>query len=252
MQTFFITDANDSKRTSKPARACDFCYDAVFPVLDPDTPEQDDSSSGQLPHYSSIGTLTALPFSRSTPSLALPQTTPSVLYPPPLHYELPTPVKRYDARENERPISGLDFLPISRPRLTSSRPPSEIRSSSYTTSTTISSALARDSTHDLLTTPSSQGSPAGLNASTDSNGHIRPKITFAEPAVALHTTPVTARASTEGEGKSKRFSLVLGNKSRLVAVPGVGNKENIATIDERRSLDSSFAALKLTDILVRK
>lgn len=205
-----------------------------------------------MPHYSSIGTLTALPFSKSTPSLALPQAIPAS-HPPPLHYELPTPVKRHDNNEYERPVSGLDFLPISRPRMPGSRPSSEIRASSYTTSTTLSFGMARESTHDLVMSSSLQTSPAGFSPVTpsdpNSQGLTRPKITFAEPAIALHTTPVTARASMEVEGKSRRFSLVLGSKMRS---PGANSKDNIASIDENRGFESSYAAVKLTDILVRK
>ena len=35
---------------------------------------------------------------------------------------------------------------------------------------------------------------------------------FSMPAIALHTTPVTARPKTTGEGIAKRFSLVLGGR----------------------------------------
>lgn len=40
---------------------------------------------------------------------------------------------------------------------------------------------------------------------------VRRRKRFSLPAVALHTTPVTARPNVVGEGRSKRWSLVLGN-----------------------------------------
>ncbi|KDQ62948.1 hypothetical protein JAAARDRAFT_28919 [Jaapia argillacea MUCL 33604] len=65
--TFFISDPNS--KDSKPARACDACYETVFPVID--------SSSGTLksiiPPSNSNGTLTSFPYwqSISMPSLPL-------------------------------------------------------------------------------------------------------------------------------------------------------------------------------------
>ena len=40
---------------------------------------------------------------------------------------------------------------------------------------------------------------------------IRRRKRFSLPALAIHTTPVTARPNAVGDGKSKRWSLVLGN-----------------------------------------
>ena len=40
---------------------------------------------------------------------------------------------------------------------------------------------------------------------------VRRRKRFSLPAVAIHTTPVTARPNVVGEGKAKRWSLVLGN-----------------------------------------
>jgi hypothetical protein len=72
------------------------------------------------------------------------------------------------------------------------------------------------------------------------------------PAVAVHTTPVTARASVDGEGKLSRYSLVLGSKSRLSGgLPENDNKENQVN-NGRKSLDTGYAVGKLTDLLGRK
>jgi hypothetical protein len=219
----------------------------VFPVLDPESPE-DQLAGASLPHYSSIGTLTALPFSRSTPSLALPQVTAPILHPPALHYELPTPVKRHGQTEGDRPKSGLDFLPLTRPRVPGSRPSSQVRSSSYTVSTMASSSGAFELTNDSIATMSMLDSPSGPISpmTTDGSPRPRPKTTFSTPAVALHTTPVTARASIGTDGKAIRYSLVLGGKSRMIG----GNVENESeAINGRQSLDSGMAVGKLTDLL---
>jgi len=247
-KTFFITSRDTAKGQTKPARACNACYEAVFPVLDPESPEDQQLAGSGLPHYSSIGTLTALPFSRSTPSLALPQVTTPILHPPALHYELPTPVKRPRQTEGDRPKSGLDFLPLTRPRMPGSRPSSEVRSSSYTVSTMASSSafeLTNDSiaTMSMLDSPSTPISPVAA----DGSPRTRPKTTFSTPAVALHTTPVTARASIGTDGKAIRYSLVLSGKSSMMA-GNVENKEN-EVINGRKSLDSGMAVGKLTDLL---
>lgn len=255
-KTFFISSKQGSKESSKPARACNACYEAVFPVLDPDTPEETDSivGNGHLPHYSSIGTLTALPFSRSTPSLLLPKQSAPVVIPPPLHYELPKPVKRESRGELERPQSGLDFLPIARPRRPGSRPPSELRSSSYTTST-LGSSAALDGANDssaAMSLMDSPSSPKSAGFITD-NGRVPPKTRFSMPAVALHTTPVTARASMEGDSRGVRYSMVLGNKSRVIGATDFSeDKENTAQVDHRKSLNTGLAVGKLNDLLVRK
>jgi FYVE/RhoGEF/PH domain-containing protein 5/6 len=248
-KTFFITSKDTAKDQTKPARACNSCYEAVFPVLDPESPEDQQLAGGGLPHYSSIGTLTALPFSRSTPSLALPQVTTPILHPPALHYELPTPVKRPGQTEGDRPKSGLDFLPLTRPHMSGSRPSSEVRLSSYTVSTMASSSGAFELTNDSIATMSmldSVSSPIGPVVA-DGSPRPRPKTTFSTPAVALHTTPVTARASMEADGKAIRYSLVLGGKSRMMG-GNVENKEN-EVINGRKSLDSGLAVGKLTDLL---
>ncbi|KAG8829352.1 hypothetical protein FRC17_006716, partial [Serendipita sp. 399] len=251
-KTFFITSKEPSKESSKPARACNACYEAVFPVLEPESPGNNPprQTSGALPHYSSIGTLTALPFSKSTPSLLLPQSGP-VVQPPQLHYELPKPVKRESQGEMERPASGLDFLPITRPKMPGSRPSSEIRSSSYTVSTMGSVLLGGgDSTMDIPSTADSPISPNSPGSSMMAASRPRHKTTFSTPAVALHTTPVMARASMDADMKGVRYSMVLGNKSRVIGAEYGDEKENMRG-NARKSLDAGLAVGRLTDLLTR-
>lgn len=68
---------------------------------------------------------------------------------------------------------------------------------------------------------------------------------FSLPAVALQATPVMARPSLVGEGKTKRFSLVLGKSSSTGG--GVGN----GVSDLGSSIMHSAAAGKLSELLGR-
>lgn len=173
-----------------------------------------------------------------------------MLHPPPLHYELPTPVRRESKAESERPKSGLDFLPLARPRHPGSRPPSEVRLSSYTASTSASSSpfeqmndsVAMMAMVDSPVSPTSAGMP-------DGSPRRRPKAAFSVPDVALHTTPVTTRASMDTDSKGVRYSLVLGSKSRMLR--SGENKEN-EVVQGRKSLESGSAVGKLAEMLIRK
>ncbi|KAF9263878.1 hypothetical protein L218DRAFT_294906 [Marasmius fiardii PR-910] len=84
-RTFFISDPRDTSQSNKPARACNACYETVFPVLDPvqdedetsTTPAGDDQSTvadagTNFPSWLSMPSLTLsslLPGSSSAPDL---------------------------------------------------------------------------------------------------------------------------------------------------------------------------------------
>ena len=77
MQTFFISDSNakqqDSSPSTKPARACDACYDTVFPVIYPPSGEVATNINNE-PHKSdTIPSLSHLPSWLSMPSLPVPR-----------------------------------------------------------------------------------------------------------------------------------------------------------------------------------
>ncbi|KAF7345501.1 hypothetical protein MVEN_01568600 [Mycena venus] len=91
-RTFFITDPNardGSSVSSKPARACNACYETVFPLLDNPAEDEDgqasaaaDSSEPTLDAAHSIGTLSSLsnfPSWLSMPSLPLASTTEALM-----------------------------------------------------------------------------------------------------------------------------------------------------------------------------
>jgi FYVE/RhoGEF/PH domain-containing protein 5/6 len=242
-----------SKESFEAARACNSCYEAVFPVVDSDDTDEDITPEHRA-HYSSIGTLTALPFSKSTPSLALLTNQESSVYPTPMKYELPVPVKIDNGQENERPKSGLDFLPMSRPKLPGSRPPSEFMASSYSPSVIEPQSPVFKQLNASSATMSTFDSPISPTArvSFDIKPRPRPSATFSTPAVALHTTPVTAKVSISADSRSSRNSLVFTNKSRPEGgSSGTGSKDS-EIVRGRRSLDAGLAMHKLTDLLGRK
>lgn len=72
-----------------------------------------------------------------------------------------------------------------------------------------------DHAHDTISSPEEPTVPRSLPSSplraNRQEDTVRRRKRFSMPAVAIHTTPVTARPNVIGEGKSKRWSLVLGN-----------------------------------------
>lgn len=79
-KTFYITDASDHSNASTPARACNACYEAVFPIL-PEPSENDGTLKASMSAHAVLNALHTpnVPPSMSMPSLALdipPLTTP--------------------------------------------------------------------------------------------------------------------------------------------------------------------------------
>jgi FYVE/RhoGEF/PH domain-containing protein 5/6 len=265
-QTFFITEASGSskKDSSKPARACNACYETVFPVLDGNESTDDLLANGHLPHYSSIGTLTALPASRSMPSLLLniPTTTANVASAPPsappLEYSFPVAVPRTGVDgTNERPKSGIDLMSFARPGapVGSTRPPSLSRLSSYTTSTANTAVTPTGDAYgefDIVASSPRETADAGTGEEIPHISHSKTKATFSLPAVAVHTTPVTTHASGEGYGRSKRFSLVLGSRSRIVEEAKDKAHGEVAPDEHSSLLDRGATVGRLAELLGRK
>ena len=78
MQTFFISDSNakqDSSSSTKPARACDACYDTVFPVIHPPSLGEEVATNINNGSHKSdtITSLSHLPSWLSMPSLPVPR-----------------------------------------------------------------------------------------------------------------------------------------------------------------------------------
>lgn len=77
MKTFYIADASGKDESTKPARACDVCYETVFPVIDDDaiSPPAD----GRGVNEDTITSLSKLPSWFSMPSMPSKPTQPQAL-----------------------------------------------------------------------------------------------------------------------------------------------------------------------------
>ncbi|KAL0567367.1 hypothetical protein V5O48_014626 [Marasmius crinis-equi] len=69
-RTFFISDPRDPQKNNKPARACNACYETVFPLLDPHEEGEEDSAD-QTPEEEKPVAETTFPSWLSMPSLPL-------------------------------------------------------------------------------------------------------------------------------------------------------------------------------------
>lgn len=259
-QTFVIRDAN-VKGSQKTARACDACYDTVFPIIEAQSEPQE--ATATISHL----TLSGL---RSMPSLMLEHNV----------HASPSILMAVDLEDSRRPISrdaesllsadlrdlglspAMRIKPSSRPRSyiqiledfnshgkgTSMDSPTASRFSGRTDDQSFvlderdedeAESTSASPKHrfvaDFVDSPKQQrmfGSgpsitiaraPTSASASTPSvslpatprggrkEDTTRRRMRFSLPAVAIHTTPVTTRSGVVGEGKSKRWSLVLGS-----------------------------------------
>ena len=182
----------------------------------------------------------------------------------PLEYSFPIAVPRIGVDgTNERPKSGIDLMSFVRPTVTTSsssatRPPSLSRLSFYTTSTAISAVTPTGDVHgdmvgsvEMVVSSPRETVETGTREETLYTPHSKTKATFSLPAVAVHTAPVTTHASGEGYGRSKRFSLVLGSKSRIVEEVQDNGNSDVAS-NERFSLDRGATVGRLAELLGRK
>ncbi|KAF5316300.1 hypothetical protein D9619_006559 [Psilocybe cf. subviscida] len=68
-QTFFIYDSSNPKQESKPARACDGCYESVFPLIDTADEDIDEAANAEQRGSDTITSLSHLPSWLSMPAL---------------------------------------------------------------------------------------------------------------------------------------------------------------------------------------
>lgn len=89
-----------------------------------------------------------------------------------------------------------------------------------------SQTLDADDGHSsmMLESPSGASLPPTPRKENTARRHKR----FSLPAVALQTSPVTARPNVVGEGSARRFSLVLGRGSQVHAAEPSGFKDGLA------------------------
>ena len=196
------------------------------------------------------------------PSLLLnvPATTGNAASASPLEYAFPIAVPRTGVDgTKERPKSGIDLMSFARPSAptgpgSATRPPSLSRLSSYTTSTATSAVTPTGDVHVEMVSSVEPIASSSLDARTGEQtpfiSHNKTKATFSLPAVAVHTAPVTTHASGEGHGRFKRFSLVLGSKSRIVEEAKDKEHGGVAPY-ERSSLDRGATVGRLAELLGR-
>ncbi|KAF8972714.1 hypothetical protein BDZ97DRAFT_853105 [Flammula alnicola] len=294
-RTFFVSDSN-AKHESKPARACDACYESVFPLIDPpESNEQEESEVAQegiAEHRSSdtITSLSRLPSWLSMPALPM-QRQPQALMAIDINSSRDL---SFDIDDNNDIVSGSDerehrarMRVKSHQRLRSyrqivedfqeqARARKEEKANDEAGEGEIfegdddeDDAEAEDldqsdvwytPTHSLASSPVS--SPRKRREDT-----ARRSKRFSLPAIALHTTNVTARTSeigpdtavsretssgepsASGIGRSKRFSLVLAGRNSYYT-DSSGRSPNDEVGDS--GLSRGVAAARLNELLGRK
>ncbi|KAI0082147.1 hypothetical protein K474DRAFT_1655490 [Panus rudis PR-1116 ss-1] len=250
-KTFYIVDP--SSHSQKAARACEACYEAVFPILDP--APLPPSSTATISHL----TLSGL---KSMPSLLLSESqinTPSAL----MSIDLDSPRRSYTRTDSPSPkrnqpnrsSEALDDVvrapairvrPVPRPRSyvqiledfkedqtddaspisaspATSRMSSRLNESFFVVNEEETSSASAGQAVRLSSTTTSSMPPSPRKEDT-----VRRHKRFSLPAIAVQTTPVTARANLVGEGSSKRFSLVLGKSTGNAADEGSGSFHGVA------------------------
>ncbi|KZT27644.1 hypothetical protein NEOLEDRAFT_1088599 [Neolentinus lepideus HHB14362 ss-1] len=257
--TFFISDPN-ARDSNKPARACDACYETVFPIL------QDGSSpTDAMPPAQAIGTLSNFPSwqSISMPSLALPGVgaRASAL----MAIDLGSPKRPLEAvAEGESGVVTLDdgsevvVPPLSRMRAkTPNRPKSYVQileefqeqEQEQEQSSSPSSAAhgPGDSTVSLGEMADDRASSVPVSPRKEDTARRHKR--FSLPMVALQTTAVTARPTEDP--KSKRFSLMLnGRSSNLHGQHGQAHSAHQHHVHGKdAALSSGAAAVKLNELL---
>ncbi|KAG6902495.1 hypothetical protein C0995_016072 [Termitomyces sp. Mi166 len=276
--TFFISDTNAKDDSSKPARACDACYETVFPVIDT-VPGAPLDVTGPI-HRREVDTLSSLPSWLAVPSLHV-TTTPQALM----------------AIEPSSPRSHLQDLPDY--DLSESHKRVKARSLQNTrvrSHNQLLDDLEQHGRFGLLGSPLEEEADNGENGSGDKDDDVRLDLSsrvssnrqasllssprkentarrhkrFSLPAVALHTTAVTARTSAvfDDDGltedgtvnpikANKRFSLMLGG-DRHHGNSGMRSQSEEALVTcsgsggTKFELGKSIAAGKLGEILARK
>ncbi|KAI0370022.1 hypothetical protein BV20DRAFT_967006 [Pilatotrama ljubarskyi] len=272
-KTFFIVDPN-AKDSSKSARACEACYDTVFPLLEqPPEPQVSVTAGTTHSHF----TLSGL---KSMPSLLLNDmmaSTPSAL----MAIDIESP-KRPLARIDDDPyapeepsgpsVAAVRLKPAPRPKsyvqiLEDFQEQGQGQRGEYASPSPSASPRASrfsqhtmDETHGVLDERDedvfNDGNGQDVEAPSDAGGSSLPPTPrkentarrhkrFSLPAVALQTSPVTARASHSGDAKGQRFSLVLGKGG------GVAQRREDSPSRLFPGLRHSVAAGRLSELLGR-
>ncbi|KAF5332282.1 hypothetical protein D9611_008166 [Ephemerocybe angulata] len=280
-RTFFIADASGKKEATKPARACDACYESIFPVIDSSSSNMHEGG-GRFDD--SITSLSKMPSWFSMPSIPTEPAQPQALMAIDSHhgpdastFEFERPrspeekeppgvirlrphqklksyheiLEDFEAHERGDPFEEVASPAREDPGEWVSDVDDEERREEYLRSRLFTPTPP----HSLA--PSPQTSPMKRKEDT-----VRRRKRFSLPAVALQTTQVTARASlviedetdetdSETPSRPRRFSLVLSpSKSGY----GIRNSvsEAVREEDEGEGAGKSLAADKLSELLNRR
>lgn len=266
-KTFFILDES-CKDSHKPARACDACYDTVFPVLD--YPRDRVALSGTTHAHLTLSGL------KSMPSLVLSDrssNSPSAL----MVVDLESP-KRMLTRidDDEAGAEGAEAGPsVPAIRLKHApRPRSYVQiledfqehgrasmgAPQHSAGPSVSSFSLRtaddpderdeDASRELSPASSSYAG-SSLPPTPRKENTVRRHKRFSLPALALQTSSVTARPSVVGEGSSRRFSLMLGKGGTLSQTRGTSGERASRLPGDDFGRRESVAAGKLSELLGR-
>ena len=250
-QTFFISDSS-SKGSTKPARACNACYETVFPLLDlPSDPEAESATvpnSSSSPYNNTITSLTGFPSWLSMPSLPLPTSqTPEALMAIDREPRRVRGLHRIDDDEGSKELSGggeegnfvregsaPDVSVSGRVRMKAipPRPPSsydifEQHLENQRPGSADAGVGAGTPDHEGEESLGAEDDESNWSRNLSSSPSqredtVRRNKRFSMPAVALQTTSVVARTGVsdgdrDREGASgvraKRFSLVLSGRT---------------------------------------
>lgn len=259
-QTFFISDSS-RKGVNRAARACNACYETVFPLL-VTVPEEAPVHTNAPPG----STLTSLP------SLKLAHVPFSSAEHPVMLLNDPA-LSSYDngagVWRKKRDSKALSYLSIP-PEFQGSRTDLSLASSSYTgKNASLASIPAVEASKKAGGLEEDDSAPAtpriayaesiissapssprkSMQVQSEEERAARNRKRFSMPAIALQTTQVTTRPNAMGEGRSKRYSLVLGMKSRIFPGKGIDEAATEGNEDEDSRLKDGVAAARLNELL---
>ncbi|EJD03537.1 uncharacterized protein FOMMEDRAFT_132998 [Fomitiporia mediterranea MF3/22] len=251
-KTFFIADAslNDS---SKSARACNACYDTVFPVIETSASENTISaaqSGSTLSSFPSWKTQKPTAQSFSKPSELMSLDVPmSSSGSPSRNVDV---IRRPKARPLSHPVIPQVFAESFEGSYLSKRSEEGEDLKEIDESNAETDRVLEDISAASLNSPSLLSAPIdSIESFASEEVSPRARKRFSMPAIALQTTPVTTRPKVSGEGRLKRFSLVIGGKQKPVAqaqATGLSGRNDPAA---ETDLKYGIAAARLQELLER-
>ncbi|KAG5637247.1 hypothetical protein H0H81_005245 [Sphagnurus paluster] len=274
-QTFFISDPNAKGDSSKPARACDACYETVFPLIDPPTEgdegRKDNDTLTSLNNLPSWLSMPSLPVNINSTPRALMATEREPSSPNALLHDLP------DLASGEmRGRVKLKHTHSTRPRsyhqlLEDFEQNEYLRFDALDVPVEEGGGESEDGEGVFgLERESSYASSNGHSASPSSprrENTARRNKRFSLPAVALHTASVTARTSAVfdypltggpeegfagGAKPNNRFSLVLGGSRHVAGGNRTQSRATKSPAMEGTPVTKSIVVGRLNELLGRK